>query len=118
MAGVNFGLLGTRETASDSRSRLARVTNEDATLIAHSRNPEQTDEPAHREYHELNRERGRLPGAIRMRIRFKQYATPWYDYLFAGLGTMHELVEPTLWRVTETIRADGGPMYVGILEKS
>lgn len=117
LCGNNFGLVGTRETASDVLDRLARVTSPDATLIAQSRDPLATDDPAHLSYHDLNRDRGRLPGALRMRVRYKRYATPWYDYLFAAPDTMRELVEPTAWRVTETIETEGSSDYVGILHK-
>lgn len=117
MCGNNFGLVGTRENAPDVLGRLARVTRDDATLIAQSRDPLATDKPAHRSYHDLNRERGRLPGAIRMRVRYKRYATPWYDYLFAGPETMRELVAPTEWRVSETIERENTLNYVGILGK-
>lgn len=117
MCGNNFGLVGTQENAPDVLGRLACVTADDATLIAQSRDPLATDKAAHRSYHDLNRERGRLPGAIRMRVRYKRYATPWYDYLFAGPETMRELVSPTEWRVSETIESENSLDYVGILEK-
>lgn len=117
MCGNNFGLVGTRKTASGVLDRLGRVTADDATLIAQSRDPLGTEEPVHRSYHELNRERGRLPGAIRLRVRYKRYATPWYDYLFAGPETMRELVAPTEWRVSETIERENTLNYVGILGK-
>lgn len=117
LCGNNFGLVGTRSKAPEMLGRLARVTTDDARLIAQSRDPIETTNPAHLSYHDLNRERGRLPGALRMRVRYGQYATPWYDYLFVGPETMRELVAPTAWAVTETIESEHLPEYVAILEK-
>lgn len=117
LCGNNFGLIGTGKTAPDLLDRLADITTADATVIAQSVDPTPADNPDHRAYHELNRERGRLPGALRIRIRHGRYATPWYDYLLAGPDTMRELVAPTAWRVTDVNDPDSSVGYVGVLHK-
>ncbi len=123
MLGNNFGLVGTRERAPDVLGALARVTTDDATLLAHSRDPRGTDDPDHREYHELNRERGRLPGALRLRIRYLSYATDWFDYLLAAPEEMADLVADTPWAVAEYLHGEDGEdardpsAYVGVLRK-
>lgn len=117
LCGNNFGLVGTRDTASELLGRLAEITTDDATIIAQSTNPMETDNPAHRAYHELNHERDRLPGALRLRVRYGKYTTPWYDYLLAAPDTMRELAAPTAWRVQEIIDPDNTVRYVGVLEK-
>jgi hypothetical protein len=117
LLGNNFGLMGTRKSAPDILDRLAQVTTPDAILIAESMDPLVTDEQTHRNYHDLNRERDRLPGAVRMRVRYGQYATTWYDYLFAAPETMRNLVEPTVWHVERIIEAEESPSYAGILRK-
>jgi hypothetical protein len=45
---------------------------------------------AHRAYHERNRALGRLPGQIRLRVRYQNLATPWFDYLFASVEEILE----------------------------
>jgi SAM-dependent methyltransferase len=116
MLGNNFGLVGTAERAPAVLGALAEITASDALLVAQSMDPHDTDHPAHRASHERNRERGRLPGAIRQRVRFEQYATDWYDYLHASLEEMREVVADTPWQVTETDECSGGT-YVGLLRK-
>ncbi|QLH80710.1 class I SAM-dependent methyltransferase [Halosimplex pelagicum] len=121
MLGNNFGLAGTAETAPDRLRDLATVATDDATLVAQSRDPVATDDEHHLAYHEMNRERGRLPGALRMRVRHERLATPWFDYLMAAPDTMAELAGETPWNLVDTLEPDegldpAGGDYVGILE--
>ena len=117
MMGNNFGLVGTRDAASERLEALASVTAPDAVLLAESRDPHATDDPAHLEYHERNLRRGRMSGALRIRVRFRRYATDWFDYLMASPAEMEYLVRDTPWRVDEVVRGDDGPSYVGVLRK-
>ena len=118
LMGNNFGLVGTRDTAPEVLETLARITTPGAALIAESRDPLATDDPAHRKYHERNLRRGRLPGALRIRVRFRRYATDWFDYLMASPAEMEYLVRDTPWRVDEIVHGDDGPSYVGVLRKA
>jgi SAM-dependent methyltransferase len=115
MLGNNFGLVGTRERAPEVLSELAAVAADDAVLYAESRDPTATDDEDHLAYHERNRERGRLPGALRIRVRYRRYATPWFDYLLAAPDEMRTLVADTQWTLTEVIGDETGD-YVGVLE--
>lgn len=116
MLGNNFGLVGTADRAPDVLDGIAAVTADEGQLLAESLDPSATDDDVHLEYHDLNRERGRLPGAVRQRIRFQTIATPWHDYLHAAPETMRELVAETVWSVTDVIDGDG-PSYVGRLTR-
>lgn len=119
MLGNNFGLVGTKETASDRLRALAAVTASDGTVIAESRDPYATDDPDHLAYHTFNEERGRLGGALRIRVRYKRHATDWFDYLLASRSEMTSLVEGTPWEVADFIGGDSDdPEYIGVLEKS
>ncbi|WP_415379329.1 class I SAM-dependent methyltransferase [Halosimplex sp. TS25] len=120
MMGNNFGLVGTAETAPERLRALAEVATDDAVLVGQSRDPTATDHEHHLAYHERNRERGRLPGALRIRVRYEVYATAWHDYLMAAPDTMAELAETTPWEFVEAIEPDeqlteSGGDYVGIL---
>lgn len=116
MLGNNFGLVGTATRAPSILGGIANVTAADGHLLAESRDPTATDERVHLDYHDLNRERGRLPGAVRQRIRFETVATPWHDYLQAAPETMRDLVAETPWTVADVIDSEGGH-YVGQLQK-
>ncbi|MFB6135355.1 MAG: class I SAM-dependent methyltransferase [Halobacteriaceae archaeon] len=116
LLGNNFGLLGTRERAPDVLETLAGVTTQDATLLAESMEPNSEDPSEEwREYHESNVEDGRLPGVLRMRIRYKRYATDWFDYLLASREEMREILDASPWRLAEFL-GDGAD-YVGVAGK-
>jgi len=118
MLGNNFGVVGTADTAPDVLSALGRVATDDATLVAESRDPVATDDQAHLDYHEYNRDRGRLPGALRIRVRYGRYATDWFDYLLAAPDRMADLAEPAGWAFEEALGIEGeGGDYVGILQR-
>lgn len=131
MLGNNFGLVGggtrpegasrderagrkPRERAPEVLGALASVAAEESVLLAESRDPRETDEAAHLDYHQFNRERGRLPGALRIRVRYGKRATPWFDYLLASPDEMREIVTDTPWRVEEVL-GDPGSDYVAVL---
>ena len=46
-----------------------------------------------------------------MRIRHRELATPWFDYLFVTLDELAELLIPTRWRIEET-QVDGAQYAV------
>jgi SAM-dependent methyltransferase len=117
MLGNNFGLFGDARNAELILEKLSRITSPDAQIIAGTRNPYKTDRPEHLEYHELNRRRGRLPGQIRMRVRYGKTVGEWFDYLFVSPEEMEEIVAETAWRVKEFIGAEG-PSYFAVLSKN
>lgn len=106
MGGNNFGLVGTRARAPRILDALAAVTEDDARILAETRDVHATDDPDHLAYHELNRKRGRLPGALRIRVRFKRHGTPWFDYLMVSPEEMRRVLDPTPWHVADIVEPD------------
>ena len=115
MYGNNFGLFGSRAGARRLLGRLAALTSERGRILACSLDPYSTDDPLHAAYQARNRKRGRMAGQIRIRIRHRAAATPWFDYLLVSPDEMAELAESGGWRVRRFVR-DDGPLYVGVLE--
>ncbi len=62
------------------------------------------------------RSRGRIGGQVRLRVRYKTYATAWFDYLLVSKEEMRRIVQGTGWRVTRFIDS-GSPSYIGVIEK-
>lgn len=121
MFGYNFGLFGGREKAKRLLKAMHRVTSERAVIIAETRDPYLTDNPVHFRYHRLNARKGRMPGQMRFRARFMQYATDWYDYLYVSKSEMKGLLAGTGWRVKRFIDADNhkkSGLYIAIIEKA
>jgi SAM-dependent methyltransferase len=116
MFGNNFGLFGGFKTARWLLKRFHRITSEKARIIAESMDPYKTTEPDHLEYHKSNIKRGRMCGQVRLRVRYKKYATPWFDYLLVSKDEMKKVLKGTGWRVKGFLDSDG-PMYVAIIEK-
>jgi SAM-dependent methyltransferase len=116
MMGNNFGLFGSFEKARRLLKRFRKMTSKDALIIAETRDPYMTDNPAHLEYHEFNKKRGRRAGQLTIRVRFEKYATPWFDYLMVSRDEMKELLKGTRWKIKEFIDSDGS-QYIAIIEK-
>ena len=115
--GNNFGLFGSRERAPRLLRRLRRLTGPGARIVAGSNDPSQTDEPAHHAYQARNRERGRLPGHLRIRVRHGALATPWFDYLLASPEELRALAAGTGWHVARLVEEEGSSYYVAVLEQ-
>jgi len=116
MLGNNFGLFGSLKKARRLLERISRLTSQKALIIAASRDPYKTSEIAHLRYHELNKNRDRMGGQLRIRVRFHEYATPWFDYLIVSKDEMKQILHGTTWRIREYIDS-GNSKYVAILAK-
>ncbi len=117
MMGHNFGLVGSYKRAKWLLRRFAAMTTDPAKIIAETLNPYQTEDSCHLAYHQSNRDRGRMSGQLRLRIRYRQYITPWFDYLFVSKTEMEDILDGTAWRVERYIDAADTPTYVAILTK-
>jgi SAM-dependent methyltransferase len=106
--GNNFGLFQGRGHASVVLDCLQRILNPGGRLVVESRDPYATEQPYHLAYHERNRTRGRMPGQLRMRIRYLTWATPWFDYLLASPEEVQSILRGTGWTVSRVIRGDSG----------
>jgi SAM-dependent methyltransferase len=117
MLGNNFGLFANRTQARLLLRRFLKMTNPGAKIIAETldiyKRPVQ---PSHRRYHELNRRRRRMPGQVKIRVRYRDMATPWFDYLLVSKKEMREILEGTGWRVKQFISSKSTP-YIGIIER-
>jgi SAM-dependent methyltransferase len=118
MLGNNFGLFGSPAKARRLLRRFKTFTRSGATLIAESLNVYETKDPDHLAYLAANRERGRMSGQIRMRARYKRYATPWFDYLMVSPQEMETLVDGTGWRVANRYPAVASRLYRYVIERS
>ena len=117
MMGHNFGLVGSYKRAKWLLRRFAAMTTDTAKIIAETLDPYQTEEPCHLADHQFNRDRRRMSGQLRLRIRYRQYTTPWFDYLFVSKTEIEDILDGTAWRVERYIDAADTPTYVAILSK-
>ncbi|MCY4404527.1 MAG: methyltransferase domain-containing protein [Candidatus Poribacteria bacterium] len=116
MMGHNFGLVGSYKRAKWLLRRFSSMTPNDGIIIAETMDPYRTENPIHLAYHQYNRERGRMSGQLRLRIRYKIYATPWFDYLFVSKSELEDILVGTGWIIERYIDSDK-PTYIAILRK-
>ena len=96
--------------------RFHKITHQEARIIAETLDPYDTTEPFHLGYHEFNRKRGRMPGQLRIRVRYKMYVTPWFDYLCVSPEEMKKILRETGWRIKSLLDSDGS-LHIAIIEK-
>ena len=82
--GNNFGLMANPKRARWLLRRFAGMTSDRAVIVAEILDPYDTKVPEHRRYHRRNRARRRMAGQSRIRVRYKDAVTPWFDYLFVS----------------------------------
>jgi hypothetical protein len=93
---------------------LAALARPGAQIIAHGTDPYGTRDPVHTSYHERNRSRGRLGGQLRLRLRYRELSTEWFDYLVCSAEEFASLVHGTGWRLTDVDDRDK-PYYLATL---
>ena len=116
MMGGNFGLFGSFQKAQRLLKSFHTLTSKNAIIIAETRDPYKTDNPAHLEYHKFNKKRGRMSGQLRIRIRFEKYVTKWFDYMLVSREEMKEILKGTGWKIREFIDSKDA-QYIAIIKK-
>jgi SAM-dependent methyltransferase len=117
MMGNNFGLFGSPKGLKTILKQLSKITSDHAQIIAENRNPYVTDNPVHLGYHKFNKKRGRMPGQLRIRVRFNKTMGEWFDYLFVSPQELKKLLEGTDWKVKKIFN-EKDPTYIAVLEKA
>lgn len=117
MLGSNFGLFGSFEKARRLLKKLHKMTSGNGLIIVRTRDTYKTDIADHLEYHKLNKEKGRMAGQLRIRIRFRKCIGKWFDYLIVSKKEMGEILKGTGWKIREFIDSDDSA-YIAAIEKT
>lgn len=117
MMGYNFSLFGSFKKARKLLKRFHKMTSSNALIVAETRDPYKTDDPAYLEYYEFNRKRGRMSGQLRGRDRFEKYVSEWVDWLMVSKQEMEAILNETGWKVNEYIESEDSP-YIAVLDKT
>lgn len=115
MLGHNFGLFGNFKRARWLLKRFKCITTGDALIIAETLDIYDTEKPDHLWYQEYNRKRGKMSGQLKLRVRYKKFTNPWFEYLMVSKPEMEMILEGTGWKVKKYL--DNGPHYIAIIEK-
>lgn len=93
-----------------------RMTSDKGRIIACTTDPYQTNIPEHKRYHRRNKNKGRMSGQLRLRIRYKKYKSPYFDYLLVSPKELNRILDGTGWKVQRLINSDSG-QYVAVIDK-
>jgi SAM-dependent methyltransferase len=115
MLGNNFGLFASAAKAKRLLRRFHRLTSDRGRIVAETRDVYRTNDRAHLAYQKRNRARGRMSGQIRIRVRYRDHATPWFDYLMVSQEELENLLDGTGWQLGRVLESDD--TYVAIIQK-
>jgi SAM-dependent methyltransferase len=116
--GNNFGLVGSPERLRRMLRVWARKTNPRARILAQSTNPYCGGAPAiDRAYYQKNKQKGLMPGRLRIRTRYRSHVGAWSDWLFVSRAEMRILLRGTGWHQTKIFGGLPSDSYVALLEK-
>jgi SAM-dependent methyltransferase len=115
LLGNNLGLIEGPDRAPAFLAALAELARPGARIIAQGTDPYGTTDPVHVAYHQRNRDRGRLGGQLRLRLRYRLLATEWFDYLNCSVAELEGLLSGTRWRLAE-VDTEDRPYYLATLE--
>ena len=113
--GNTLGAHQTPETLSDLLQRLREAVTPNGRLLFTMINPLHTAHPGHLRYHAMNREKGRPPGLIRMRVRYGDLTGDWGVLWMLTDEELQAAVRAAGWAPVDE-RGDG-PLRVTLLER-
>lgn len=119
MMGNNLGLAGDVPHMRRFLRNLRGITSKGAHLIGHSRVPG-TWYPQHLPYIRQNIRRGRPPGLLTLRVRYKGQVGDWFDLLLISPEELGRLAHGTGWELVRVLR-DGGTApedYIAVLRRT
>jgi SAM-dependent methyltransferase len=118
LLGNNAGIFGSPRRLRSVLASWARQMGSDGRVLAGSTSPYGGEAPVlDAGYRRANRNSGRMAGELRMRIRYRQLATPWFWWLFVSEREMRALVDGTGWRCTDVLAGTPPEPFVAVLEK-
>ena len=114
LLGNNFGLVSNPQRARWLLRRFKRLTPASGRVVIQSTNVHETPDPFERRYQAANRRQGRMAGQIRMRVRYQDLATPWFDFLYVSRPELETIVSSTGWYIMR-VHDGPGPIYTAVL---
>jgi SAM-dependent methyltransferase len=106
----NLGLAGDRQATRSLLARLARGCRSDAIVVTDTVDPTVDNDANDLAYFNRNLRMGRDLGLVRLRLRYGDLVTPWWDLLLVPRSDIDRLVNGTGWAVRE--RIDDGADYL------
>ena len=117
--GNNFGIFGSPSALRATLTGWAKKAKPGTRILAGSTSPASGGVPAlDAGYRAANRRKGLMPGQMRLRIRFRAYASPYFRWLFTSPAEMRRLLAGTGWRQVAVMGPADERGFVAMLERS
>ena len=114
LMGNNLALLQSEARAVNMFTAMRRLLRPGGKVVGTCRDPYLTDDPNHLRYHDANRAAGRLPGQLRIRVRYQRLATDWLGVLLLAPDELRALARRSGWQVVDV--SEPNPNYVVVLQ--
>lgn len=116
MLGNNFGLFENIKFGRRLLKKFSSITNDKAFIIAKTLDPYGTKESYHTQYHKQNRLKGKCGGEVKIRVRYQNIISPWFNYWLAAKSEIQKMLDGTDWHIQKFIESKG-PIYIAIIVK-
>lgn len=98
--GNNLGLIASPEAAGRFFTAARALGGPDMRIVGTMLDPYDTENPIHLASHERNRAAGRLAGAVRIRVRYQNLATDWFELLWVSPDELGQIAQQSGWELT------------------
>jgi len=115
LLGANLGLLDSRERAPEFLRALAAMAAPGAVIVGQGNNRSDSTDPEHLALNRRNLRAGRIAGQRVMRIRHRDVATPWFNYLCLSPRELSQLATGTGWELTDVVNSKNSTTYLATL---
>lgn len=115
LLGGNLALLGSRDQARRNLVRLRSVVQPGARLLGANRDVTTSTDPHVQDRVGHNRAVDRFSGEHRSRIRYKNFATPYFTSARMSVAELTQLIAGTGWSLTDVLDRGEG-IYIAALE--
>jgi len=112
--GGNLGIGGDWEPTRSLLRRLAAMASPGGLLVGDTVDPT-SDDPADLAYEMRNERAGFHRGHVRLRLRYRELVTPWWDQINVPRTEVEELVVGTGWALEELVGEPDG--YAVVLRR-
>lgn len=108
--GNSFGAYQDPDSLPAYLERLRGLVVRDGVLVTSTIDPLDTDDPGHLAYHERNRERGRPPGLLSVRVGYREQLTEWFNLWLMTRDEIEQRASSAGWALEH--EASDGPWRV------
>ncbi|PTD93545.1 hypothetical protein C9439_07260 [archaeon SCG-AAA382B04] len=116
LLGNNFGLFENPKKAIKMLNRLYSITNNKGIILSGSRNPYETKNETNLEYFKKNRQKGKLLGQLKLRLKYREKTSDWFNFMLVSPKEMKQIFDKTKWSFKKIIKKNKKD-FVGLFKK-